>query len=103
MKKLLVLLFALVLVVVLQPAQDAQATEDGSVVAICHFPGHDVDKLITGRGLGCLNNGGNPIVVGIKACEKGHGVAGCDGIKAQSSCEFCEAGGGSDSPASHEH
>ena len=103
MKKLLVLMFALALVVVLQPAQDAQAAMDGNQVAICHFTGHDGDFVITGKGFGCLNNGGNPIVVGIKACENGHGATGNCMRDNVPGCTQCEAGGGNDSPASHEH
>lgn len=103
MKKLLAFVFALVLVVVLQPAQNVQAAEDGNQVAVCHFTGHDGDFVITGRGQGCLNQGGNPIVVGIKACENGHGATGNCMRDNVPGCELCEAGGGSDSPASDRH
>lgn len=64
---------------------------DGNTVAICHFPGHtapaDVDPPLPpgidgdfvldnpANPTGCLNRGGNPIVVGIKACLKGHRAA----------------------------
>ena len=110
MKKLLVLVFGLALVLVLQPAQDVEAAVDGNQVAICHFSGHGGDFVITGRGYGCLNSGGNVIVVGIKACEKGHDANNPDrgGLCTDDNlprCEVCEAGGpgGDNSPAKDEH
>jgi len=103
MKKLLAFAAALALVAVLQPVQDVQAAVDGNQVAICHFTGHDGDFVITGKGLGCLNQGGNPIVVGIKACENGHAATGNCMRDNVAGCEACEAGGGEHGPASDEH
>ena len=52
------------------------AAEDGNQVAICHFSGHDGDSVITGFGFGCLDNGGDVIIVARRACEKGHAARG---------------------------
>ena len=38
-------------------------------VAICHFEDHRGDFVTSG---GCVRLGGNVIIVGRKACEKGH-------------------------------
>ena len=44
----------------------------GNKVAICHFAGHDGDFVTNGSGQGCLDLGGNVMIVGRAACEKGH-------------------------------
>ena len=105
MKKLFLLAAAVMLAVAVQPAQDVQAAVDGDQVAICHFNGHDGDFVITGRGLGCLNQGGNPIVVGIKACERGHAASGNCARDNVAGCEFCKAnpGGGTPGTLKDEH
>lgn len=44
-------------------------------VAICHFPGHEDDFLITGRGFGCENQGGQILIISKKAAANGHKIS----------------------------
>ena len=56
---------------------DSAVEEGGDQVAICHLEGHVGDFVIGGGGRGCVNGlGGNVIIVGQKACEKGHKARG---------------------------
>ena len=77
MKKLLFLGAVVGFIFLLSPADNAQSAV-GNQVAICHFTGHTGgplnDFVTTGSGSGCVNSGGNVIIVGQKACEKGHGA-----------------------------
>lgn len=46
---------------------------------ICHYPGHENDRVITGGGLACYDEGGQVIEVAKVAACKGHGVESeCD-------------------------
>jgi len=82
MKKLLFLVAAVGFILVLAPADNAQASA-GDQVAICHFPGHVGgtfnDFVTTSVGIFCVNDGGNVIIVGQQACEKGHKAGVIDG------------------------
>lgn len=104
MRKLTYLLVAVALVALAAlTIQDAPATAEASIgaragqVAICHYPGHDGDKVLNNQSLdrsraytGCNGDDGvrdNPVAgpnasgdgivlfVGSKACEKAHQAA----------------------------
>ena len=73
MKKLLFLAAVVGFTFVLVPADNAQAA-GGNKVGICHYTGHTGgtfgDFVTTGSGLFCVNDGGNIIIVGRKACAR---------------------------------
>ena len=83
MKKLLFLTAALTLAFMLQPADNVQAAEDAGQVAICHYHGHEglfTDFVITGFGGACFRTGGDVLIVGQGACERGHDTRGDCGL-----------------------
>jgi hypothetical protein len=56
-----------------KPPVDQGNTKDHKVL-ICHFAGHDGDAVITGRGFGCENNGGEILDVSVNGAVNGHGI-----------------------------
>ena len=88
MKKTLICSLILTLVLAFAMPQAFAKHHAGMVVNICHFPGHKIDgeyadyaftneeEQVDIEIAACLEAGGSWEVVGVKACEKGHRIAG---------------------------
>jgi len=73
MRRVLLGLFGVVAVVGLMlPGIATPVAAMGEKVTICHFPGHVDDRVVTGAGLACISEGGNPITVSENAKKAHH-------------------------------